>query len=77
MSRSKNQHVVPRDNGWAIRGASNSSDTARFRTQQEAINAAREIARNLGSELLIHDRDGRIRKKYSYGSDPMPPRDKR
>ncbi len=76
MSKSRNQHVVPRDNGWAIRGAGNAKDTARFNTQREAIDAAREIARNQKSELLIHGRDGRIREKNTYGSDPMPPRDK-
>lgn len=73
----KNQHVVPRGGEWAIRGSGNSKDTARFKTQKEAINAAREIAKNQQSELLIHGRDGRIRDKNSYGNDPLPPRDKR
>lgn len=77
MSRSKNQHVVPRDDVWAIRGAGNAKDTARFKTQQQAISAAREIARNQKSELLIHGRDGRIREKNTYGPDSMPPRDRR
>jgi hypothetical protein len=77
MSRSKNQHVVPRSDGWAVRGAGNSRDTATFKTQKEAVQAAREIARKQKAELLIHGRDGRLREKNSYGNDPMLPRDQR
>lgn len=55
-----NQHVVRRDNGWAVRGEGNSRDTSHHDTQAEAIDAGRQIARNQGSELLIHGRDGRM-----------------
>jgi hypothetical protein len=43
-------------------------------TQREAIEAAREIARNQNTELFIHGRDGRIRERDSHGQDPFPPR---
>ena len=72
----KNQHVVPRDGEWAVRGAGNSRDTVRAPTQGEAAERARDIARNQGSEVLIHRPDGRIRSKDSYGNDPTPPRDR-
>lgn len=64
----KNQHVVPRSGGWAVRGAGNSRDSGIFPTQQAAIQRAREIARGQGSELVVHGRDGRIRETSSYGS---------
>ena len=70
---SRNQHVVPHDRGWAVRGAGSQRASAVHRTQQEAIDAAREIARNQGSELLIHRKDGRIRERDSHGNDPSPP----
>lgn len=70
----KNQHVVPHDGDWAIRGEGNERVTSVHDTQREAIDAAREIARNQQSELLIHGRDGRIRKRDSQGNDPFPPR---
>lgn len=73
MSRSANQHVVPRDGEWAVRKEGSSRDTSRFSTQEEAIRAGRRIARNQGSELLVHGRDGRIRERRSYGDDPHPP----
>ena len=54
----KNQHVTPH----------------RTDTQAEAIQRAREIARNQESELFIHGRNGKIRERDSYGNDPFPPR---
>jgi hypothetical protein len=73
----KNQHVVKRDDGWAVRGARNSRDTGVYRTQGKAINQAVKIAKVQGSEVVIHGRDGKIRDKDSYGNDPCPPRDRR
>jgi uncharacterized protein YdaT len=73
----KNQHVVKREEGWAVKGAGNSRDTSRHQTQGDAIDRARDIARNERSEVVIHDRHGRIRDKDSYGNDPNPPRDRR
>ena len=70
-----NQHVVKRESGWAVLGEGNDRDTAIFQTQGEAIEKARSIAQNQGSEVVIHGRDGRIRDKDSYGSDPCPPGD--
>lgn len=70
----KEQHVVRRDDGWAVRGAGNSRDTVHTDTQREAIERAREIAQNQGSEVVIHGTDGKIREKNSYGNDPFPPK---
>ena len=69
----RNQHVVPHDEGWAVRGAGNSRASSVHQTQQAAIQAAREIAQNQGTELFIHGRDGRIRERDSHGRDPFPP----
>lgn len=70
----KNQHVVPHASGWAVRGAGNERATSVHPTQSEAIGAARDIARNQQSELLIHGRNGQIRERDSFGGDPFPPR---
>ena len=40
----KNQHVVKRDDGWAVRGAGNQRDTSHHRTQSEAERAADPVA---------------------------------
>lgn len=70
----KNQHVVPHDGGWAVRGAGNERATSVHETQAAAIETARSIAQNQHSELLIHGRNGQIRERDSFGRDPFPPR---
>ena len=65
---------LPHDDDWAVRGEGNERATSVHDTQQEAIDAGREIAENQGIELLIHGRDGQIRERNSYGNDPFPPR---
>jgi len=72
----KNEWVVKRDNGWAVVGEGNSRATAVTRTQKEAADIARNIARNQKSEVIIQNREGKIRSKDSYGNDPNPPKDK-
>lgn len=70
----KNQHVVSRGNEWAVLGEGNSRDTSRHSTQAEAFKAAREIAKNQKSEVVLHGTNGRIRERNTYGHDPYPPK---
>lgn len=71
----KNQHVTPHPGGgWQVKGAGNLKATVKTDTQKEAINVARDIARNQNSELIIHRKNGQIREKDSYGNDPYPPK---
>ena len=74
MADKSNQWVVQREDGWAVRGEGNSRDTVIKPTQREAIDAATEIARNQGVDVIIKGRDGRIRGRNSYGNDPYPPK---
>lgn len=69
----KNQHVVPHNNKWAVKGAGNNKATKVTGTQKEAIDVAKEISKNQQSELIIHRPNGQIRDKNSYGNDPFPP----
>ena len=73
----RNQHVTPRSDGWAVKGAGASKASSVHQTQADAINRARELARDQNTELIVHGRDGRIRARDSHGNDPFPPRDKR
>ena len=70
----KNQHVIPHDGKWAIKGAGNSRATKIVDTQKQAIDIARNIAKNQQSELVIHRPNGQIRDKDSHGNDHFPPR---
>lgn len=71
----KNQHVTPHSNGgYQVKGAGNQKATKLFDRQSDAINFARDVARNQQAELVIHNQQGRIRAKDSYGRDTFPPR---
>jgi hypothetical protein len=74
---SKNQYVVTAGDQWGVRGQGNGKLTSLHDTQKEAIQAARDIAKNEQSELRIQGKDGRFRDGDSYGNDPMPPRDRK
>ena len=50
---------------------------SRHRTKEVAEATGREIARRLKVEHTIHNEDGEIGEKNSYGNDPNPPKDKR
>lgn len=70
----KNQHVVPHNGDWAVRGEGNSRVTQIFDTQEQARIRAREIAIREQSEVVIHRPNGQIRDRDGYGNDPFPPR---
>ena len=71
----RNQHVVPHGQRWAVRGDGNRRATRVLESQVQALDVARTIARNQGSDVVIHRRDGTLQGKDSYGRDPFPPRD--
>ena len=68
---SKGQHVVPNGGKWSVRKAGAIKVSGTYSTQKEAEEVARARAKRQGTELYIHGRDGRIRERDSYGSDPV------
>ena len=73
----KTHHVVPNPGGgWDIKRGGAKRSSGYFETKQEAVNRAREISRNQGTELVIHNRNGKIASCDSHGNDPCPPKDK-
>ncbi|MDP1999945.1 MAG: DUF2188 domain-containing protein [Rhodoferax sp.] len=73
MSNKRNQHVVPHQDGWAVRGAGAQRATETFDRKVDAVQRGREIAQNQGTELLIHGLNGQIQTKDSHGNDQFPP----
>jgi len=73
-----NQHVVPSPKGgWSVRKTGASRASKVFETKNDAIDYARSQAKEKKLELFIHNRDGTIAQKDSYGKDPAPPKDKK
>lgn len=76
----KNEHhVVPNKNkgGWDIKKSGSERSSKHFETKVEAVNAARKISQDQGTELVVHNKDGKIALKDSHGKDPNPPKDKK
>ena len=71
----KTQLVVPRNGKWAVRKSGSTRVSRYFKTQSEAIEAARDIAKREQTELYIFGSDGRIGERNSYGNDPFPPKE--
>lgn len=66
----KEHHVVPNaQGGWDIK-QTHHSKKYHFDTKEEAINKARELSSKEHTELVIHDKQGRIDTKDSHGNDP-------
>jgi len=74
---SRNLHVLPRADGWAVVTEGNSKPSSLFDTQAEAVEAARKLAKARAGQLIVHGRTGRIRERDSYRRDPFPPREPR
>jgi uncharacterized protein YdaT len=68
----KTHHVVPSSgSGWNIKRGGAKRSSGHFNRKQEAIDRAREISRNQSSELIIHNRDGKISQADSHGTQSL------
>lgn len=71
MADTKETHVVPNPKGgWDIKQARAERASGHFDNKQEAVDRAREISQNQKTELVIHNKDGKIAIKDSHGHDP-------
>jgi hypothetical protein len=74
MAKKKPVHVTPRDDGWAVMREGNQRASSVHSTQKEAEKAGRQAARKDQTEFYLHNRQGKVRERDSYGKDPYPPK---
>ena len=76
MSRGPDTHhvVSNADGGWDVKRGGAKRASSHHETKADAVGHARELSRKQGTELRIHNRDGRIADSDSHGNDPFPPR---
>lgn len=68
-------HVVPSPKGgWDLKRGGGERATSHHQTKREAVDAGRRVSRTQGTELRIHNKDGRIASSDSHGGDPHPPK---
>ena len=71
-------HIVPNENGgWDVKRNGADRASVHTDTKQEAIDKGRTISRKQATELVIHNKDGKISNSDSHGNDPCPPRDRK
>jgi hypothetical protein len=73
MAPRKPVHTVPHGGGWANRRAGATRVSKTFDTKAAAQAAGRGTAKREGTEHFIHNKDGKIGGRNSYGNDPYPP----
>jgi hypothetical protein len=61
---------MPSEKGWRVEVEGSSRADSTHKTQSAAWKKARQIARQKKSEALLHGRNGKIRERDTYGSDP-------
>ena len=72
----KSHHVVPNSDkgGWDVKKSGASRASVHTDNKQDAIDRAREISQNQGTEMTVHNKDGKIAWGDSHGNDPYPPK---
>ena len=65
-AKGKNQQVLMHTKGWAVKGEGNKNISKVYKTQELAINAAKKIARKQKTKVIIYNKEGKVRKKFSY-----------
>ncbi|MEM9000469.1 MAG: DUF2188 domain-containing protein [Bacteroidota bacterium] len=65
--RTWHQHVVPYEEGWAVRREGNQRITSHHRKQSTAIRKAKSLARKYKADVIVHRSSGGIRERISYG----------
>ena len=64
--RTWHQHVVPYEEGWAVRREGNKRITSKHRKQSTAIRKAKTLAKKHKADVIIHRQDGTIRDRVDF-----------
>jgi hypothetical protein len=74
----KERHIVPNSErgGWDSKRENAERVSKHFERKEDAVNWSKDKAKQEGSELISHKKDGTIQNPNSYGNDPCPPKDK-
>ncbi len=76
MSKKRDIHVVPHEDGWATRKEQAERAGGVYDSKADALERAREQAKRERVEVVIHRKDGTIQDSDSYGNDPARSRDR-
>ena len=76
MPQKRNYHVVlNKDDGWDVKREGNPNPVRHAERKSDAVEISRDLAKRDRVDSIIHNKDGKISDRDSYGPDPFPPRD--
>lgn len=64
-------HIVPHEQGWALKREGEAKLQSVHSTQAAAIDAGRDLARQDESDLVVHRQDGTFRNVLTYTNEAM------
>ena len=67
-ARTWHQHVVPYNDGWAVRREGNKRITSKHQKQITAIRKAKSLAKKYKADVIIHKASGGIRERINYNN---------
>jgi len=67
--RKRGVHVTPRGDKWAVVREGSERASSLHDTQQQAVKKGRETARRNRTEFYLHNQQGQIRERDSYGPE--------
>ncbi|MBD7967894.1 DUF2188 domain-containing protein [Paenibacillus gallinarum] len=62
----RNIHVVPREDGWAVKKEGIEKPEHIYDVKDEAVKAAKDIVSSKNIRLIIHDKQGKIQTSKMY-----------
>jgi hypothetical protein len=62
----KNQHIIPIGKAWGVKTEGSKDLTIITSTKKQALEFGKKLARSEKSELIIHNRHGKISRKVSF-----------
>lgn len=62
----RNIHVVPSEDGWAVKKEGKEKPEHIYDVKDEAVKAAKEIVSSKNIRLIIHDKQGKIQTSKMY-----------
>ena len=66
-------HIVPKGNSWAIKREDSDKLSGIHENKQNAIREVQKIAKNnTPSQVVVHDKHGKIQTEWTYGKDSYP-----
>jgi len=68
MTNTKNEHISPKEGGWAVRREGNNKISRLFKSKTDSSEYAGIIALNDGGSVITHKHNGQF-KNFKHGNE--------